>query len=99
MPQPVARMTDIGIGVCFGHALPIPIVGTIVIGSPNTLANGLSQARLGDLVMCSCGHPATLILGSPTVLANGLPKSRMVDMFTGSPIGFIIIGSPNVIIS
>lgn len=99
MSKPVARMNDIGMGTCSCHKNPQTVVGTIVIGSPNVLANGIGKARMGDLVMCSCGHPATIVLGSPTVLANGLPQARMGDLFSGCPIGSIVIGSPNVLVA
>jgi len=98
MAQPVARIGDIGIGVCTCHKSPITVVGTIVIGSPTVTANNLGTARIGDLVMCSCGHTATLIMGSSTVLANGIGKSRMGDMWMGCPIGTVMVGSPTVLV-
>ena len=78
--------------------IPIPIVGIIMIGSPTVTANGFGKARLGDLVMCSCGHPAQILVGSPTVTANGMPLARVGDMFSGCPVGTIITGSPNILV-
>lgn len=97
MPQPVCRIGDIGIGVCPCHKNPITVVGTILTGSPNVMANSIGKARVGDLVMCSCGHPATIILGNWTVLAGGMAQARMGDTFQGCPVGSLIIGSPNVL--
>jgi len=98
MAQPVARIGDIGMGTCPCHKNPQTIVGTIVIGSPTVSANNLGRARIGDLVMCSCGHVATLVMGSSTVFANSIPQSRLGDMFMGCPTGTIVVGSPTVLV-
>jgi len=98
MPM-VARINDIGIGTCPCHKTPQPVVGTIVVGSPTVFADNIGRARIGDLVMCSCGHPATLIIGSPTVFANNIGQSRVGDMFMGCPTGTIIVGSPTVMVA
>jgi uncharacterized Zn-binding protein involved in type VI secretion len=90
-------MGDIGMGVCPCHKTPIDIVGTIIIGSPTVLAIGVGKARMGDLVMCSCGHPATIIIGNPTILVNGLAEARVGDMFAGCPTGTLTIGAPTVL--
>ena len=93
----VARIGDTGIGTCYCHKKSRTVTGTIIIGSSNIFANGKGRARIGDIVMCDCGHTATLIMGNSTVLSNNIPQSRMGDMFAGGcVIGTIISSSSNV---
>jgi len=95
--QPVCRIGDIGMGVCSCHKNPQSIIGIIITGAPTVLANNIGKARIGDLMMCSCGHPATISIGNFTVLANNAAEARVGDMFTGCPIGTLSIGSFNVL--
>lgn len=99
MTQPVCRMNDTGVGVCNGPGHPAnkPITATIVIASFNVKVNNMGRARLGDLVMASCGHVATMAIGNPLVLVNNMPGCRLGDLFSGPPVGTIIVGSPNVL--
>lgn len=94
----VARIGDIGEGICCEND-DHDATGIILQGSPNVNANGLSVARLGDIVIStSCGHEriGTIIQGSPTVNANGLSVARIGDIFDGCFSGTIIGGSENV---
>lgn len=98
MPLPVCRIGDMGVGVCNDPTHPgRPITANIMIGSFNVTANNIGRARMGDLVMASCGHVATMAIGNPLVLVNNMPGCRMGDLFSGTPVGTIIIGSPNVL--
>lgn len=47
---------------------PVPHVGgSVVMGSPTVLINGMPAARMGD-VIAEAGPPNTIVGGSPTVL-------------------------------
>ena len=92
---PAARVTD-------PHACPAvgpgPHVGGPILpvdSSPNIFINGLPAAIVGTLATCD-GPPDAIIHGSSTVFFNGKPAARMGDMTLHG--GFIIGGSPNVII-
>jgi len=96
----VCRIGDIGTGICNGpgHKADKPITGTIIIGSVNVQAENKGKARMGDLVMCSCGHPATMVIGNFQILVNGMAGCRVGDIFQGNgPIGTIITGAPTVL--
>ncbi|RMP34782.1 PAAR protein, partial [Pseudomonas amygdali pv. lachrymans] len=74
------------------HLCPLPGHGCtpIVTASSDTLINGMSAARVGD--MCGCG--AVIVTGFPSILINGRPMAHL-----GSPTshgGTIISGSPDV---
>lgn len=97
--QPVARIGDIGIGTCYCHKSPITVVGTIVAGSSTKFANNIGIARIGDMVICSCGHVTTIVMGSPSVFADNIPASRMGDLFIGCAIGNISVGSSSVMVA
>ncbi len=92
---PAARVTD-------PHACPAespePHVGGPILPvghCPDILINGLPAAVLGTLATCD-GPPAEIITGSATVFFNGKPAARMGDLTSHG--GFILAGSPNVII-
>ena len=79
----IARVTDEHRGIC-SHGLdccPHNVVGTIVEGSPDTLANGLNVARLNDAVIHNCPHCGTgyISSASSTVKANGKGVARLGD--------------------
>jgi uncharacterized Zn-binding protein involved in type VI secretion len=97
----VARKTDTHAGIC-SHGFPCcphSVTGTIVEGSPDTNANSLSVARLGDAVVHNCPHCGTgnISSASGTVNANAKGVARLGDTVTypgGS--GTITSASENV---
>jgi len=89
------RVTDVGIGTCICHPIPIPMAGVIITGSLNCYSNSLPAARITDIVLAACGHIGVLITGSSTCKINGLSSSRITDIFIGCFNGVIITGSPN----
>lgn len=89
----VARLGDLGVGICYRHVSPIPMSGMVAGGSGNVVCNGLGVARIGDIVIANCGHVGTIYSGSPDVLANGLPVARLGDGFAGDFVGTIASGS------
>ncbi len=92
MAIPQARLTDVGTGVCSIHG---PKTGKIITCSNNTKLNGLGVARVGDVVLATCGHTGVLVSGSPNVKTNGKQNIRIGDPFTGIFSGNIITGSGN----
>ncbi|AHG41972.1 hypothetical protein N018_17845 [Pseudomonas syringae CC1557] len=82
---PSARQSDM-------HLCPLPGHGStpIVTASSDTLINGMSAARVGDV--CGCG--AVIVTGFPAIIINGRPMAHL-----GSPTshgGTIISGSLDV---
>jgi uncharacterized Zn-binding protein involved in type VI secretion len=92
----IARVTDRTYGVCYGHKYPITIGGSIIMGSPDTYANALKVARIGDLVRADCGHVARIVTGSPDVFANGIKIARLGDRVDGIYKATIISASSDV---
>ena len=92
-----ARLGDIGVGICCCHDSPpcISMTGTIIQGSPNVLTNGLETARLGDIIIGSCGHIGHIITASSSVYANSKGIARLGDSFSGCFKGVIVSGSGN----
>ena len=86
MGRPVARETDVHVGVC-GHGAPCcphGVVGVIVQHSPTTEADGLGVARLGDLVVHSCPHCGVgwITSACDAVTTDGIPTARLGDAVT-----------------
>lgn len=97
MGQGIARVGDIGTGVCAGHEIPLPYTTTFTEGSENVQINGLPAVVVGDQGTATCGDNTTALVGSPTVFINGKPVHRIGD--TGQNLGpyTTTIGSINVL--
>ena len=94
----VARLFDIGSGICCCHP-PIPCIGMtgrVITVSNNVLTNGLGTCKMFSIVMGGCGHTGVMISASSTVITNGLGTCRLGDRFSGCFSGSLIQGSPNV---
>lgn len=80
-----ARVGDRTQGTCShpSHRSPIAVSGRIVTGSPDYRVNNRGVARLGDLVLTSCGHRDKIATASETVKANNRGVARLDDL-TGS---------------
>lgn len=95
----IARTTDIFVGVCDCHPPlpPIPMGGTIVTSSENTIANNLGVARLTDIVVGYCGHIGLIVSASEDIKVNGLGIARVGDAVAGCLTGIISTGSENLL--
>jgi uncharacterized Zn-binding protein involved in type VI secretion len=93
----IARLGDKLRGICKCHGSPISVTATIITASPDTFANGLGVARLGDTVKTSCGHYGKIVTASPDTFANGLGVARLGDTTSGCFIGSIITASPDTL--
>ena len=87
MGMPAARMGDLT-----AHG------GTIVLGYPTVLIEGLPAARVTDMHVCPMVTGVVPHVGGPilppcavTVLTGGLPQARVADMAT-------CVGPPDVIV-
>jgi len=93
--MPVARVTDISIGLCYCHP-PLPTivyVGIINQGADTVITNNLKTARLTDNVQ-GC-HRGTITSSSNTVFAENLGVARVCDTVGGCVQALIVTGSPN----
>lgn len=76
----VARVNDIGVGVCTAHVPPVSVVVTLVSGATTVLVNNSSAATSISIGTSSCGHTTTVITYSTTVLAEGSGVHRLNDV-------------------
>lgn len=93
----MSRIVDIGVGICYGHSAPIPMVGIIITSSSNVTSEGRGNARFCDIVLGMCGHCGIIITGSPDIHVNDRPATRVGDIFVGTFIGIIAQGAGTVI--
>ena len=92
--KPIARKYDLGIGVCFGHMIPIPMMGYIESGSETVSCEMRPVARtVKDKVKGFCGHTGIIISGSESITTMNEKTARKQDYFLGVFIGRIITGS------
>lgn len=75
----VSRVSDIGVGVCPCHKVPVGYVTAFVTGSPKTNADGLAVHRVTDVGVASCGHPTVALTGAGKTFADGLKVHRTGD--------------------
>lgn len=91
----VARVGDIGIGVCPNHGSPQIYTTTFTTGAANLTADGKLICVVGTLGSSTCGHQTTAATGGITK-AGGSPIHRVGD--TGQNYGqyTVTTGSPVV---
>lgn len=97
MGQPIARVGDVGVGVCPGHPTPLIYTTTFDAGSDTTKIDGQEACTIGSTGVSTCGHPTVALTGSPAVCsADGKAFHRVGD--TGQNLGTytVTVGSPNV---
>ena len=96
----VARVGDIGVGICCGHppAPCIPMTGTLITGATNFLSESLPVSRIGDIMIGSCGHIGTMITGCDTFTIIGSGVCRIGDSFSGVFSGAVISGSTKFLV-
>jgi len=95
MGLPVARLTDIAVGVCICHIHPIGQVGFIITASGSVRTNNLGNARITDIVLAACGHIGIIITGSSIAKVENLGQARVGDVTVGCFISSIVSGSPD----
>jgi uncharacterized Zn-binding protein involved in type VI secretion len=98
MGLPIAILGSVGVGICTCHSSPSSQSGTVITGSGTVLANKMSVARIGDIVLAGCGHTGTLVQGSGTVTAEGIGVSVLTSYFSGCFSGTLVSGANNVMV-
>lgn len=93
------RVGDLCSCICPCHDSPVSTIGTFVTGSPDTLINGKASVRVGDIAVCTCGHPTICVGGSPDVITNGRKQARVGDPVSSCPVGTIITGSNDTLVN
>ncbi len=77
----VARMGDIGMGVCPGHpGPPRPFTNIIIMAGSTVLADGSLVANLNCLSSCTCNHMAVPTLVSTVTVSEGSGVHRLGDI-------------------
>jgi uncharacterized Zn-binding protein involved in type VI secretion len=92
----LARVGDLATGTCTGHEHPITVAGTIMTGSSSIFAGGLCAAKVGDIVISSCGHTGVIVSGAQNVLVNGIQAATKGSYFVGTYTGYIVTCSENI---
>ena len=94
MGQPIARITDIGVGQCShpSHNGTISMSGYIITSAQTVYAYNKKVARVGDIVIGMCGHSGTIVTGSSNVITENKKTARVGDQFIGDFTGIIISG-------
>lgn len=93
-----AYLTSVGVGICFGHPpfIFIPMIGTVITGSPNVKAESLNVGYNTSIVLGYCGHIGIIVTGASKTKVNGLDKSYIGSTFTGIFNGVITTGASKV---
>jgi len=97
MGTATSRITDIGVGVCFCHPIPIPTIGMLITGAATVTDDMFMSSRVTDILIHVCGHPSLMITGSSLVEKESFASSRIADLYVGCVIGLTITGSPLVL--
>jgi uncharacterized Zn-binding protein involved in type VI secretion len=92
----VCRIGDIGTGICTCHPTPISTSGVIVTGASISSVEGQNIARIGDIVLSSCGHTGIIMVGSNDSICEGSPIARVGDNFSGCFTGILVSGASTV---
>ena len=94
--QAVARVGDMGIGVCPCHLAPVSYTTIFIDGAPANFTDDLNTCWVTTIGLSSCGHPTVAVTGSPNVDISGNAVHRVGD--TGHNCGnyTVVTGSPNV---
>ncbi len=88
----LSKLFDLGVGTCFCHPTPIPMVGFIITGSPNNNLCYKPQARIFDIVLGYCGHIGILINGNSTIMSDYRQAVHVGSIFVGCFNGVISTG-------
>ena len=89
-----SRVGDVGVGVCPCHKSPVGYVTVFVSGSALSKSDGLSEVRIGDVGVGSCGHPTVALSGSSTTFADGIGLHRVGDVGANCGPYVSVSGSP-----
>ena len=88
-----ARLVDLGVAVCCCHSGCVGTIGTIIPSQSHSKCDERSIARMGDIVIFSCGHIGVIVSGSSLDVTVESGAARIGDAIVGCPIGIISTGS------
>ena len=92
----IAKIGDVGIGVCPKHKSPKIYNVTFISGASTVMVNGVPACNLTTVGIATCGHPTTVISISGTVYANGAGVHRIGDAGMNYGTYTVVSGSGNV---
>lgn len=95
----ISRAFDITFGIDYtnkGVISPGIIIGPC---SQRVRVNGRPTARTGDFVLAATGGTGVIMSPQNRVYAENMPVAARFDWFFGGYTGFILDGSPNVILN
>lgn len=75
----MARVGDIGIGVCPNHGSPLIYTTTFTSGEATYKVDGQPVCTVGSFGNSTCGHQTTALTGSSLSKANGKLVHRIGD--------------------
>lgn len=75
-------------GTCVCAPIPYPDVGVVMSGSPMNIEEGSPVARMGDIVMYSCGI-SVIMSGSFYEIEGGMAVSTTGSVVTGCGNGIL----------
>lgn len=99
MSQPVCRIGDVGVGVCYGHKTPTKFVTMFVTGDSTVSADGRAVVTVGGIGLASCGHTTVATSGSGLTAINGEGVHRIGDVGISSGGGVYVAVSGSEIVS
>jgi hypothetical protein len=91
----MTRLTDMWVGVCNSHVVPVAMAGIMIQGSNYCIANMLPKIRTYDFAMGFCGHIGIIISGSTVAFSDNISQVRRDDSVAGSINGIVTGGSPD----
>ena len=90
-----ANITSIGVGICVGHLIPIPMAGNIITGAGTISVSSLRTSEVGvHIVLGYCGHVGIIVTGYPSSKGDRMNRGYVGSKFAGVFSGDIVTGCP-----
>lgn len=96
MGTPTSRVTDVGVGICLCHGVPVPTIGMLITGAVSVEKEIFASSRVTDILIHVCGHPSIMVTGAWNVEDEAFASSRIGDVYVGCVIGVLITGAATV---
>lgn len=92
----VTRTGDLGIGTCPAHQSPVTYISSFISSNTGLTADGVDIVTVGDIGICSCGHPSIALTGSSIGTVAGKGIHRVGDSGT-NPGAYIAISGSSIV--
>lgn len=92
----MARIGDVGVGVCYWHDSPQTYTTTFVSGSPTVTVNNIPGCYIGTVGVASCGHATIALSGSHDVSSENIGVHRIGDAGQNGGPYIVVSGSQDV---